>query len=239
MLLAVVALAHAVPAAALTAFLPWRSARDVARPERLALRRYLLPGISIGILSPASLIAARAILSAHVSWDGAGLVQALWRASDWVGTIAAGVLSIHFLPRLSAAARTPAFRAELRRAALATVLPAAAANAALYAFQREALALLYAPEFRMPNAAVAMFLAGSTLRVAAWVVLFGLYAERRTLAIAAGEVFSLPLFALLLAVWPAPLTLQAAGLAWLIAYGAYAAFNVAVLARALSGTGRD
>jgi hypothetical protein len=232
MLLALVTLAHAVPAAALAAFLPWRSAPGAASHERLALRRYLLPGISIGILSPASLIAARAILSAHISWDGAGLVQALWRASDWVGTIAAGVLSIHFLPRLSAAAGTPAFRAELRRAAFATALPAAAAFSALYACQREALALLYAPEFRMPDAAAAMFLAGSALRVAAWVALFGLYAERRTVAIAAGEVFSLPLFALLLAAWPALLTLEAAGRAWLIAYGAYAAFNAGALARA-------
>jgi hypothetical protein len=230
LLLALVALAHAAPAAAFAAFLPWRGAPGAAPHARLALRRYLLPGISIGILSPASLIAARAILSADLSWDAAGLVQALWRASDWVGTIAGGVLSIHFLPRLSAAAGTPAFRAELRRAALATVLPSAAAYALLYVFQREALALLYDAEFRMPDVAAAMFLAGSTLRVAAWVPLFGLYAARRTVAIAAGELLSLPLFVTLLALWPGTPTLEAAGLAWLIAYAVYAAFNATALA---------
>jgi hypothetical protein len=55
--------------------------------------------------------------------------------------------------------------------------------------------------------------------------LFALYAKRRTGAIAAGELLSLPLFALLLAAWPGRLTLEAAGAAWLAAYAAYAAFN--------------
>jgi hypothetical protein len=231
-LLLAVTLAHGVPAILLTPFLPWRRARGGPRREPRLLRQYLLPGLSIGILSPLSMLAARAVVSAEISLEGAGILQAMWRATDWVGSIASGVLAIHFLPRLSAAAGTPGFRSEMRRAALAIVLPSALAYGAFFFFQREIFAWLYDPAFVVPDAAAAIFLAGCTARVAAWVPLFALYATRRTWAIAVGELLSLPLFVALLALWPAALTLGAASLAWLIAFVGYAIFNAAALAAA-------
>ena len=55
---------------------------------------------------------------------------------------------------------------------------------------------------------------------------FGLYAARRTRAIAAGELLSLPLFALLALVLGERLTLEWAGVLWLGSYVTYALFNV-------------
>ena len=48
---------------------------------------------------------------------------------------------------------------------------------------------------------------------------------RARATIAVGEFFSLPLFAALLAAWGDGLTLERAGLSWLLSYAAYAGFN--------------
>jgi O-antigen/teichoic acid export membrane protein len=220
-----VALAHATPALLLLFFIP------SAGTATTGVGRYVLPGLSIGILSPASMLAARAILAGEMSWHDAGLLQALWRVTDWVASIAGGVLMLVFLPRLSAAAGTVRFGAELRRAMLLVALPSAAAYAMLFLIQRPVFGLLYDDTFAVSNASAAVFFAGSAVRIAAWVALVALYAERRAWAITVGELLSLPLFVALLLAWPGGLSLEAAGTAWLAAYLAYAAFNLAALPR--------
>lgn len=228
-LLASVVIATALPALVLV-FVPQPRGAPPAEPEsahdREALSRYIPAGISIGVLSPASTVAVRSIVAEAMSWDSAGYIQALWRISDWVASVAGGVLGVYFLPRLSAAWRTPGFSGELRRAALATLVPSAIALVLLFAVHREATALLYDPGFRLGDAAVALFFAGTLVRIAAWVPLLALYAMRRTLAISIGEFLSLPLFAALVAVLSDGLTLERAGVLWLASYAAYGIFNV-------------
>jgi hypothetical protein len=235
--LAAITLAQAIPALVLAAALPWKTGRTDDFRARRMLARYLLPGISIGILSPASLFAARAIMASQISWESAGVVQALWRASDWIAMIASGVLSIRFLPALSSASGPAQFDAQLRRAVKVVLLPACVASLMLYAFRHEVLATLYDARFRLPDGAAATLLAGSALRVAAWVPLFALYAQGRTRAIALGEFLSLPLFVALLALWPGRLDVEAVGWAWLAAYAVYAAFNVALVVGPLRSRG--
>jgi PST family polysaccharide transporter len=226
-LLAALCAAGALPALAL--FFVRRPATNVVEPEsrqdREALRRYILVGISIGVLSPGSTIAIRSIVANALSWESAGYLQALWRVADWVAALAGGVLGVYFLPRLSSAWQTLRFSAELRLAALATMAPSAAALALVYAFHPAVFALLYDPGFRMSDTVVALFFGGTLLRIAAWVALFALYAMRRTLAISVGEVLSLPLFAALLALASEGLTLERAGVSWLASYAAFLAFN--------------
>jgi hypothetical protein len=222
-----IVLAHAAPALVLLAFVP----RAGGGEHRAALCAYVLPGLSVGILSPASMLVARAIVAEQISWHEAGVLQALWRITDWVGAIGWGVLTVVFLPRLALASGGPGLSAELGRTLAFVCLPAAAALLGLGVALRPLLALLYDPTFSVSHTAAALFLCGSALRMAAWAALVGLYARRATIAIAAGELLSLPLFALLLAAWPARLTLEAVALAWLIAFAAYAAFNFAALAR--------
>lgn len=224
--LAGIALMQAVPAAML--LFMGRSGAGPGRPARraLALRRYVLPGLSIGILGPLSFVVARSTIGESLSWHDAGVLQALFRLADWVCGIASGFLSLLYLPRF-AAARGPADLAgEMRAAALAILLPSAIAFAFLYAVHGPLLAALYDPGVQAPDAAVALYFAGSWVRIVAWIPLYALFALRRTLQIAVGELLSLPLFAALLYSLGARLTLESASAMWLAAYCAYATYNL-------------
>src|SRR4029077_6497746 len=144
-------------------------------------------------------------------WHDGGLVQALWRVSDWVASVAAGVMAVLFLPRLSAAHGTQRFAAKLRRAAFATLLPSAIALTALALLQRPIFALLYDGSFAMSDAAVRLFFTGTFVRIASWLALYALYHIRRTRVLVFGEFLSMPLFAALLAAHPGRLTLEWVG----------------------------
>jgi len=231
-LLASLALAQVLPA--LAAVFALRGGRPGAAPaaDYGSLKRYILPGVAIGLLTPLATLAVRDIVSAQMSWHDVALIQALWRVSDWVASVAAGVMAVYFLPRLSAAHGTPRFAAELKRAVLATLLPSALALAALGLGQRGVFAALYDESFAMSDAAVSLFFAGTLVRIASWLPLYALYAMRRTGAIAVGEFLSMPLFAALLAAHPGRLTLEWAGALWLAAYTGYAFFNLWAVRRA-------
>ena len=230
--IALLATAQAMPAA-IVIFIgrPSESAgrfRSRAHP----LRRYILPSVAIGFLSPASTLVVRAVVGEALSWHEAGVLQALWRLSDWVCGLAGGVVSVHYLPQLAAAARDrERFSGVLRSAALRTLVPSALVLALFLAMQRPLLGALYDGSFRASSLAVALLFAGSLVRIGAWVAMFGLYALRRTRALAIGELLSLPLFALLCLVAGQGLTLELTGVFWLVAFCAYLAFNVLALRR--------
>ena len=195
------------------------------------LRRYILPSVAIGILSPASTLVARAAVGHALSWEEVGVLQALWRLLDWVGGFASGVLSVYFLPQLAAARQAERFGEVIAAAAKSTLIPAAVLLAAFVLWRGPLLDLLYGPQFRPSALATALVFAGGVVRIAAWVALYGLYARRQTVAIAIGEVLSLPLFAALVVGAGSRLTLEMAGGCWLAAYCAYLAFNVWALRR--------
>jgi len=216
-------LAHAVPALFVLFTLRRAPDRPRFRASSHPLRRYVLPGVVIGILSPASLLVARAAIGEGLSWQDAGVMQALWRVADWVCGIAAGVLSIYFLPRFAARGD---LMAEMLRATRLVLTPAAAVFALLFMVQEPLLAALYDETFRAPSSAVALLFTGSLIRIASWIPLFALYAHRRTRAIAIGEFFSLPLFALLTLLATSHLSLTVAAALWLVSFVAYLAFNL-------------
>ena len=219
------ALALAAVLPAVVGFIALRAMRGVSSLSE-PLRRYILPGLAVGILGPASLVVARAAVGDALSWHDAGVLQALWRLADWVCAVAAGILSLIFLPQLAAARSKEEFDALLARAAKLVLVPSAMVFVALYLLHRPLLAALYEPGVAASDAAAALVLAGSWVRIVAWLPLFALYALRRTRAIAVGELLSLPLFALLLVAAGRDLTLELAGGFWLAAYIAYGAFNL-------------
>lgn len=218
-----IVLSQAVPALAF--FLVPHRAQAAARAVDHTLQRYVLPGIVIGILSPASMLVARGVVGETLSWHDSGVLQALWRIADWVCGIAAGVLSVLYLPRFAAAYPGAGLRAVVREAALTVLLPSVAFFALLFAFHRPLLAALYDPSFEAPPVAVALLFAGSLARIASWIALFALYATLRTRAIALGELFSLPLFAALAVAAGNRLSLEMVGAFWLLAFLVYTAFN--------------
>lgn len=224
-----VIVSQAAPATVLL-FVPHRAAA-ARRAEDRALERYILPGVAIGILSPASMLVVRGVVADSLSWHEAGVLQALWRISDWICALAAGLLSVVYLPRFAAAHPQGALARVLGESMRTVLAPSALLFLLLFAFHGPLLEALYDPSFQASPLAVALLFAGSVVRIAAWIPLFGLYAALRTRAIAVGELLSLPLFAAL--VWLAGdrLTLELAGLLWLASYAAYAGFNLWALRR--------
>jgi len=225
-----VVLAQAAPA--LVFFLVPHHADARARAEDHALQRYVLPGIVVGIFSPLSMLVARSLVGETLSWHDSGVLQALWRVSDWVCGLAAGVLAVQYLPRFAAAYPSPGLGPVVREAVVTVLLPSAVLFALLFAFHRPLLAALYDPSFEASPVVVALLFAGSLVRIASWIALFALYASLRTRAIALGELFSLPLFAALALAAGDALTLEAVGVFWLVAFLAYTAFNCWALRRA-------
>jgi len=228
-LIELVIVSQAAPAAVLL-FVPHR-AGAARRTQDRALERYILPGVAIGILSPASMLVVRSVVAESLSWHEAGVLQALWRISDWVCGLAGGLLSVLYLPRMAAVYPQPGIAPVLRESMRAVLVPSAALFALLFAFYQPLLEALYDPSFSAPATAVALIFAGSVIRIASWIPLVGLYAARRTRAIAIGELLSLPLFAALTLLAAERLTLELIGVLWIGAYAAYAAFNFWMCAR--------
>ena len=214
---------QAVPA--LVIFFVAQRSEAQPREDDRALQRYILPGVAIGVLSPLSLLLARTLVADALSWHESGVLQALWRMSEWVCGLAGGVLSVLYLPRMAAAypqgGLAPVLRESLKTVLASSVL----LFLVLFAFHRPLLETLYDPSFQPSPLAVALIFAGSVLRIAAWIPLVGLYAALRTRAIAIGEFLSLPLFVALVFALGERLTLEAVGLLWVVTYAAYAAFN--------------
>jgi O-antigen/teichoic acid export membrane protein len=225
-----IVLSQAAPA--LVLLLVPHGAEAASREEDHALQRYVLPGLVIGILSPASMLVARGVVGETLSWHDSGVLQALWRISDWVCGLAAGVLAVLYLPRFAAAHPSPGLGPVVREAAVMVLLPSAVLFALLFAFHRPLLAALYVPGFETTPTAVALLFAGSLARIASWIALFALYAAVRTRAIALGELLSLPLFAALVVAAGDALTLESVGVFWLVAFLAYTGFNSWAVRRA-------
>lgn len=225
-----IVLSQALPALVLALVPHGREAR--ARADDRALERYLLPGVVVGILSPASMLVARGVVGETLSWHDSGVLQAVWRVSDWVCGFAAGVLAVLYLPRFAAAYPSPGLRPVVREAAIMVLLPSAALFLLLFAFHRPLLAALYDPSFEASPLTVALLFGGSLVRIASWIALFALYAALRTRAIALGEFLSLPLFAALALAAGDRLTLEMTGVFWLVSFVAYTGFNCLALRKA-------
>lgn len=210
-----------------------RGLPPVTREHVVRLGRFLPMGIAIGTLGSAALAWSRGEIGAHHSWQTAGQVQAIWRTTDWVTAIMAGVLNAHFLPRLSAAPDRSSFLRELRRSAAFTALPAAGLLLALWLVLPDALALLYRDELRPARTDAFYFVAGDGVRILSWIALFGLYARHQAWAATVGEFLSLPLFALLLTLSAGAGGLRGIGVLWCLSYLAYAVFNAWALRRSL------
>ncbi|MGA8864325.1 MAG: hypothetical protein WBM09_11790 [Gallionella sp.] len=193
------------------------------------LARFVPVGLTIGIMSPVSMLLVRGMLSGSISWNDVGFLQALWRSTEWVTATAAGVLSLIFLPRFSSTYGSSRFKREMLRAAVIVLVPAACLLLLIYFNQRFMLALLYDTRFVVSNQTAALIMFGSWIRIASWLFLFGLFSAHRTGLIMAGEILSLPLYALLLYLFSDGMTLERAAWLYVASYVVYLAFNTAAL----------
>jgi O-antigen/teichoic acid export membrane protein len=193
------------------------------------LMKFVPVGLAIGIMSPVSMLLIRGMLAQTLSWDEAGIMQALWRATEWITASAAGVLSLIFLPRFSNAYGSSRFKSELSRAGVMVLIPTAFLLAIIYLNQHAILTTLYDSRFAVSDTTAAWFMLGCWIRIASWVFLFGLFAAHRTKLIIVGELFSLPLYALLLWLFADGMTLERAAILCLVSYVVYLIFNIIAL----------
>ena len=193
------------------------------------LVKFVPVGLTIGILSPVSMLVIRGSLSGSLSWNDVGFLQALWRSTEWVTAIAAGVLSLIFLPRFSATHGSERFGREIMRAGLLVLVPAALLLLLIFFNQRNMLAMLYDTRFVVSDQTALLVLLGSWMRIASWVFLFGLFAAHRTRLIMAGEILSLPLYAFLLWFYADGMSLERAARLYLVSYIVYLGFNALAL----------
>lgn len=216
----------------------WRYLRKLSQPGDgqadgaayfRELAKFVPVGLSIGIMSPVSMLLIRGMLSGMLSWDDVGFMQALWRSTEWVTATAAGVLSLIFLPRLSSVYGSTRFNSEMVRAGVIVLIPAACLLLLIFFNQRAMLATLYDARFAVSNKTAALFMLGCWMRIASWLLLYGLFAARRTWLIAAGDMLSLPLFALLLWLFADGMTLERTASLYLVSYLVYLGFNAAAL----------
>ena len=202
----------------------WRERAQAPSWRASPLKRYIVAGLSIGIMSPVSIMWSRAQLAHGLSWEEVSQLQALWRASEWVTGLAGSLIGLVYLPRMAAAADRAAFTHQLEHTWKFLCIPGALAIGALWAAQGVVIPLLYTDKFIMSAAASGLFLLGDALRLASWVPLQGLFATERTKAVAIGEWLSLPLFAALLTALSVK-SLVVAGACYAVTYAIYLAFN--------------
>ncbi len=193
------------------------------------LVKFVPVGLAIGIMSPVSMLLVRGMLSSTLSWSDVGFLQALWRSTEWVTATAAGVLSLIFLPRFSSTYGSARFNREMTRAGMMVLSPAAFLLLLIFFNQRAMLATLYDARFVVSDETAALFMLGCWIRISAWLFLFGLFSAHRTGLIMAGEVLSLPLYALLLWLFADGMTLERTALLYLVSYLVYLGFNAIAL----------
>ena len=193
------------------------------------LLKFVPVGLVIGIMSPASMLLVRSMLSSTLSWSDVGFLQALWRSTEWVTASAAGVLSLIFLPRFSSTYGSAEFRKEMSRAGVTVLVPAACLLLLIFFNQRSMLAALYDARFVVSDKTAGLFMLGCWIRIAAWLFLYGLFSAHRTGLIMAGEILSLPLYALLLWLFADGMTLERSALLYLVSYLVYLVFTAASL----------
>jgi hypothetical protein len=191
------------------------------------LARFVPVGLAIGIMSPVSMLLVRSMLSGSISWNDVGFLQALWRSTEWVTATAAGVLLLIFLPRFSSTYGSAQFTREMMRAAAMVLIPSACLLLLIYFNQRTLL--LYDTRFVVSNQTAALIMLGGWIRIASWLFLFGLFSAHRTGLIMAGEILSLPLYALLLWLFADGMTLERTAWLYFASYLVYLVFNAAAL----------
>jgi hypothetical protein len=185
--------------------------------------------MAIGMLSPLSMLLIRSMLSKTLSWQEVGVLQALWRSTEWVTAMAAGIFYLIFLPRFSHTFGTVHFKLEMKRASAIVLVPTTALLLTAYYNQHSLLAALYNNGFAVSDTTAKWYMLGCWLRIASWLFLFGLFAAHRTRLIIAGELFSFPFYGLLLWVFSDGMTLERSAVLFCISYLVYLVFNAGAL----------
>jgi len=189
--------------------------------------QYLVAGMVIGFMSPLSLLVIRYLLNQYGPPGAAGLIQSVWRLSEWVATPAATILAVYFLPKFSQSSHDDElFRQKIWEASKLLLSVSALAYLVIFILRYPLQNLLYSEEFHVPNYLLSMFFIGDWLRISSWIILFGFYARSSIRYIVIGEFLSLPLFAVLIYINRYQLSPTLIEELYVITYICYLIFNL-------------
>ena len=186
----------------------------------LKLKPFIGAGFAIGILTPLSMMVVRSTIASDLDWNSAGIATALWRISDWVLCAAQAVLYFHFLPLLSKNANNQ-LQSRLITVALQVLIPSALVLLLILIGKQAIFSFFYSNALVVEWQICLLFWSGDAFRVLAITFLMALYILHRTKTISVVELFSQPLFALLLLLGAAN-SLIWVGAAHLFTYAVYA-----------------
>jgi PST family polysaccharide transporter len=201
--------------------------KDSSRTNTSQIHQYLFAGMVIGFMSPLSLLIIRQLLEQYGAAGSAGLIQSIWRISEWVATPAVTILSIYFLPKLSASHNLfEQHKKHLKEACQFLLSLSLGLYIIIFIFKTPIQLFLYNNAFDSSAELFGLFLFGDWLRIASWIFLFSFYAKGAISAIIFGEFLSLPLFAALIYINRDQLSPTLIGELYVIAYICYLVFNL-------------
>ena len=199
------------------------SQQDLCNIQKYSYRlaRFIPAGISLGMLSPLSILIVRALITNDQGWDFTGHTIAIWRASDWVLSAAVSILYFHFLPQWSQAQLGDRLKQAIARTLLKLYLPCLLILCCLIAFRNPVMGLLYGERIILPLNIALYFWMGDAMRILAAFFVAGQFILHATKLITVLDFFSQPLFALLL-FFGMTARLELTGIAFLGTYSLYA-----------------
>ncbi|MBT8519246.1 hypothetical protein G6734_00060 [Polynucleobacter paneuropaeus] len=188
--------------------------------------KFIPTGFAIGMLSSLCILMTRNLIAVQENWLIASQAVALWRLSDWILAPATTILYFHFLPVLSRNLISGNAIFIMKEIMRNLFLPCILALSLLILFRNQALHFFYDAQFVVPFDVAFNFWVGDALRILAAIFLMGLYAMHATKLIMIFDLFSQPLFVILLFMGMAS-SLLSTGFAFLLTYFLYSAMCIA------------
>ena len=218
---------------------PWFQRKYwVGRIDHAALndiRSYLLMTTSSAVCAALTMIVTRNVLIEAVGLENAGYWQAVYKVSEVYLGVITMALATYYLPRLSTVGPASAIRAEIFATAKIIVPVASLLALAVYLLRDIAISVLFTEAFRPARDLFALQLIADVVKIASWLLAYGMIARKATLWFIGSEVFFSATLPILAAYFVRTMGVEGANVAYLVNYILYLAFLMVFSRQYLSG----
>jgi PST family polysaccharide transporter len=207
---------------------PWFQRKYwVGRIDRIALdgiRSYLLMTTSSALCAALTMIVTRNVLIDAVGLESAGYWQAVYKVSEVYLGVITMALATYYLPRLSTVGSGSAMLGEVMLTARIIVPMASVLALAVYLLRDIAISVLFTEAFRPARDLFALQLIADIVKIAAWLLAYGMIARKATVWFIGSEVLFSITLPLLAAFFVKRMGLEGANVAYLLNYILYLLF---------------
>ncbi len=182
------------------------------------LGSFTLMALTSAITIPVSHLIIRNHIADNLGWEAAGYWQSIWYISSIYLLVITTVLSIYFLPTISALADRKDIRRELIEGGKIVLPIVCCLSFFLYLLRDTVVVVLFSDEFRQVNSLFFWQLLGDVIKIASWLLGIILIAKAKTKMVIGSEVI-FPICFALLSIWLTTfMQLQGVVLAYFITY---------------------